>query len=664
MKEREFKFYNHELLEWKKVCEFIASFASSRRVKEGIKNAMPCPGISEDDFRYLRDLLNVDVDEIPLGGNEDIKECVERAMKGGLLTGRELLSIASFIRNSISVKNYIRSKKELMENFWMLMKDVEVPLHVMRDIYACIDNQGNLYDTVDEELLKARKTILALREKVEKVHRRMYEENPRLFQDEYITIRHERFVFPIKVEEKGWVDGIIHGRSSTGETYFVEPVELVPINNEIRMQEEKVEEIHKRFFSKLSREVAEEGEKLKRMVEILELLEESIAKRKFMIAVKGCIPALRGEGLKLRGLRHPLLIMHGIEAVPNDVEMDGEARCMVVSGPNAGGKTVLLKALGTAIALAYAGFPVPCESAEIGDFSGIFIETGDPQNIYFGLSTFSGHLRNLKEIYESANGNGLILLDEAFSGTNPREADAFLTSYVEELVERKNFVIITTHSPDVMAWAETRKECFNFGMGWDPEKFSPTYRGRKGITGISASFQLAGRLNFPPSVIKRAAERAGRSAELQLLFEKFQKGLVEIEMKEALLREREVEMEKRERELRDKMEKEWKKAREKIREEIRKAKRELKEMLESARKEKKEEEIKGLMRKVEEISGKYEKPHRPLSRTPSPGEILFIPFLKTKGVVVAYNEKKETVDIEIGGKRITIPLSFLSEDED
>jgi len=655
-----FKFYNPQSLEWEKVCEYLASFANSERVKEKLKNIKPDGDSLEEKFKYLHDLKELNLEEIPSGGTEDIEEMVERAQKGGILKGKELLSIASFIRSFISLKDYIRSKKETMKNFFELLKDIEIPLEIMREVYRCVDDTGNLYDSVDEDLVRLRKRVIYLRDVVEKIHKRMMDENPRFFQDDYITLRNERFVFPIKVEEKGWIDGIIHGRSSTGETYFVEPIELVPINNELRTCEEKIEEIQNRFFAELSGLVGEFAFTLKKMIDFSDLLEETLTKARFMRAVNGSIPEIKGEGIKLTGLRHPLLIMQGVNVVPNDVEICS-SRCMVLSGPNAGGKTVLAKSVGIAVALAYSGVPVPAESSRIGRFKGVFVEAGDPQNIYFGLSTFSGHIKNLKEIYEESEEPSLIILDEAFSGTNPNEAFALLISYVEELIEKGNYVLLTTHSPEVMAWGEEREDAFNYGMGWDPQTFTPTYTGKKGIIGISASFYLAERLDFPRSVVERAKKRAGKSAELQLLYERLERELSEVEKMKSSLIEREKKLEMRELEIERKMDVELKKMKTNIREEARKTKEILKNMLEAAKKESSVEKIKSYIQKVEKISEECEEKHTPLSIPPSKGDVVYIPFLKKKGRVLNYNEKKEIAELEIEGRKILVPLSLLTK---
>jgi len=655
-----FKFYNPQSLEWERVCEYLASFANSERVREKLKKMRPDGNSPEEKFKYLHDIKGLNLDEIPAGGMEDIEELVERAHKGGILKGRELLSIAAFIRGFLSIKDYIRSKKEVMKNFFELVREIEIPLEIMREVYRCVDPAGNIYDTVDEELMKLRKRVIYLKEMVEKVHKRMMEENPRFFQDDYITLRNERFVFPIKVEEKGWVDGIIHGRSSTGETYFIEPVELVPINNEIRTCEEKIEEIQNRFFAELSALVGEAALDLKKMIEFSDLLEETVAKARFMGAVNGSIPEMKGEGIKLIGLRHPLLIMQGMNVVPNDVEIY-PARCMVLSGPNAGGKTVLAKSVGIAVALAYSGVPVPAEYSRIGRFKGIFVETGDPQNLYFGLSTFSGHIKNLKEIYEQSEEPSLIILDEAFSGTNPAEASALLISYAEELIERGNYVLLTTHSPEVMAWGEEREDTFNYGMGWDPVTFTPTYIGKRGIIGISASFHLAERLEFPRTVIEKAKKRAGKSAELQLLYEKLERELSEVEKMKFVLVEREKKLEMRELEVERKVESELKKIRANLREEARRTKEILKNLLEAAKKETSVEKLRSYIQKVEKISEEYEEKHTPLSAPPSKGDVVYIPFLKKRGTVLSYNEKKEVAEVEIEGRRIFVPFSLLAK---
>ncbi len=235
-----------------------------------------------------------------------------------------------------------------------------------------------------------------------------------------------------------------------------------------------------------------------------------------------------------------------------------------------------------------------------------------------------------------------------------------MISYAEELIEKGNYVLLTTHSPEVMAWGEEREEVFNYGMGWDPETFTPTYTGRKGVIGISASFPLAERLEFPLTVIEKAKKRAGKSVELQLLYEKLERKLDEVEKLKFSLLEREKEVERKEQEIERKIEIELKKIRARIKEEARRTKEILRNILETAKKETSVEKIKTFIQKVEKISEEYEERYPPLPGPPSKGDVVYIPFLKKKGVVVDYNEKKEIAELDIEGKKIFVPFSLLT----
>lgn len=662
----ELKLFNIEALEWDDVRKFISSFAVFERTIKKLSQVTPLKKVSDENFIYLKDFLEIDPDEINLKGIEDIYEYVRRAEKGGLLSGVELLGVASFIRSFISLKDLLRSFSNKLTHIYSHLLSIDIPLHIMRDIYRTIDNNGNVYDTADKELPPLRRRITKLREKVEDIFKKFKEEKGRIFQDDYITIRNRRFVFPVKAGEKGWIDGIIHGKSSTEETYFIEPVELIDVNNELRMCEEKLEEIQKRIFMKLSERVKEECESLSRMLDFIILLDETLAKARFMKAISGCIPLFKkGLSLKLYGLKHPLLLKNGRKVVPNDVVVDKNTRGIVISGPNAGGKTVLLKSIGLSVALAYSGLPVPCENAEIGGIDGVCVEIGDPQNLAFGLSTFSGHLFNLKRIYEISSSRCLILLDEAFSGTNPAEGDALLMGYAEEMMERGNLIIMTTHSPEVMAWAERREDTLNYGMGYDPETLTPTYKGEVGRIGISASFDVARRMGFPDGVIVRAREKRRMESSLSELYyrlsqkeKEVEKKLSEIIIKEKSLTEEICAMDKREKELQEKRKRLFKD----MREEVRRVKRELKKIMEKVKKDQKANVIEKALEEVEKMERRYEDIYITLNALPEKGEEVVITSLNKKGTVNSVDRKRRIVEVDIEGRRIKVPLHLLGKE--
>jgi len=325
-----------------------------------------------------------------------------------------------------------------------------------------------------------------------------------------VTVRNGRFVIPVRREAQRVIGGIVHDASATGGTLFVEPPAAVEAGNRIReLQIEEVEEID-RILLELTEKLRPHREALGRSLEALITLDSLVARARYAIAFR-CAPVELSDstnGFVVVEGRHPLLVAQGIDVVPFDLEMSPNERTLLISGPNTGGKTVLLKALGLFSALVQSGIPAPVDvGSRIAVFDNIYADVGDEQSILASLSTFSAHLKNLAEVLSSATEHSLVLIDELGSGTDPIEGAALGGAILEALTARRTLSIATTHLGALKELATQVEGVVNASLQFDPVALAPTYRLTKGVPGRSYGISIARRLNLPGEILARAEER-------------------------------------------------------------------------------------------------------------------------------------------------------------
>ncbi|MBK5189686.1 MAG: endonuclease MutS2, partial [Gemmatimonadaceae bacterium] len=328
--------------------------------------------------------------------------------------------------------------------------------------------------------------------------------------DMSVTMRNGRFVIPVRREAQRAIGGIVQDVSSTGGTLFVEPPAAVEAGNRIReLQSEEIEEVE-RILAELTDQVRPHRDDLGAALEALIVLDSLVARARYGIAFR-CAPvelADSTEGFTIVQGRHPLLLDQGIDVVPFDLEMSASERTLLISGPNTGGKTVLLKALGLFSALVQSGVPAPVAAgSRVAIFDDIYADVGDEQSIFASLSTFSAHLKNLSEVLKSATARSLVLIDELGSGTDPIEGAALGGAILEALTARRTLSIATTHLGALKMLATEVEGVVNASLQFDSVALAPTYRLTKGIPGRSYGISIARRLNFPAEVLERAEQR-------------------------------------------------------------------------------------------------------------------------------------------------------------
>jgi DNA mismatch repair protein MutS2 len=400
--------------------------------------------------------------------------------------------------------------------------DVDAQPALARVLSETFDASGEIRDSVSPTLARLRRERAQLadgaRAAIEALMRTT--EYASVLQDRYVTVREERYVLPVKASAKSMGLGIVHDTSRTGETVYVEPMPLVAANNRLKVAELEIRAESRRILEELTARVAASAPALRVTCEALVALDVLFAGARLGLAYGGvAAPVVAEPLLDLRRARHPLLALRaareGFALVANDVVLGGgaPARLLVVSGPNAGGKTVLLKTAALSALLARAGLLVPAdEGSRVGFFAAVFADIGDQQSVAGDLSTFSGHLANVAEILRDDGGPALVLCDELMAGTNPEQGAALARATAEALAERPGLAVLTTHYDSLKALAEADARFVNAGMEYDLASLRPTFRLVLGTPGRSYALDIATRMEMPPALVERARALAGAAS--------------------------------------------------------------------------------------------------------------------------------------------------------
>jgi len=440
----------------------------------------------------------------------------------------------------------------------------------LRSFRNKIQPDGTLEDRASPELARIRREIekqrRAIQESLRGYLRRLAEGGA--VQDELVTIRGERFVIPVKAEQKRRVQGVVHGASSSGQTVFVEPLETIEQNNElVRLLEEEQAEIH-RILLEMTRRIGEQADAILAAADVLSELELQFAKARFAeeyscVAVKETngdghspVPAAEapseaeGEAsLLLHNARHPLLEhnlkLKGAAIVPVSIELEGARRQLVITGPNTGGKTVTLKTVGLLALMAQSGMPVPADRAEMPVFDAVLADIGDYQSIEQNLSTFSAHVTNIDFISRTATAQSLVLLDELGSATDPEEGAALAVAIAGHFGRVGCMTVISTHHTSLKVYGANTPGVLNASVGFNESTLQPTYELKIGVPGASAGINIAQRLGLNPEIIESARARLGTQArDVGQFLDRLHAEVREAEGERLRLKSREQELER------------------------------------------------------------------------------------------------------------------------
>ena len=449
---------------------------------------------------------------LPITGVVDVRTSIDRASKSGMLEPRELMNICQALFSFERTHELLVDRKDRLPGLAVLGRRLPVLVKLATRIDRSFEASGEISDRASPDLRDARETARGL-------HRRIRGRLDELLHDEkfsgtlregYYSVRNDRYVVPVMSSHQREVTGIVHNASQSGQTLFVEPTEMIGMGNELAIAQSIVLEEERKVLIELSGLVGREAHHLLDGVDALSSLDELEAIASLSNDLKASVPHLEpADGaLVLKGLRHPRLVLKGGEIISNDVEL-GDARSLVVSGPNAGGKTVTLTGVGLCALMTRAGLPIPCDpGSRIPLFNQVHSAIGDQQDLQAGLSTFSAHVTMLRDITVVAKRGALVLIDEIAADTDPREGAAIATAVLEDLLGRGAIVLVTTHLEELKALAHLDSRFVNARVGFDGKRMSPTYRLQIGFAGASSAIEMARRVGLSESICVRAHDLA------------------------------------------------------------------------------------------------------------------------------------------------------------
>lgn len=499
-------------LEYPKIINILAAHAATSMGKAIAAETLPVGELEEVQRRLQGTDEAAALDRMkgspPFGGIVDLRPSLQRASIGGMLNAPELLAVADTLQGGRRVKRFIEAYLEKHEApiLAALAEGIAELRNLEERIRRCIDDNAYVVDTASEELLRIRRELRSgearIRERLESMIRSTAVQ--KMLQDVLITVRNDRFVIPVKSEYRSAFGGIVHDQSSSGATLFIEPEQIVQMNNKLRELRVREEREIEKILQRLTAAVAEEAEALQTNVDVLGQLDFLFAKAKLAKEWKCSLPRMNDRGyLRIRRGRHPLIPFE--EAVPLDVELGGSYHVIIITGPNTGGKTVTLKTIGLLSVMAMAGLFVPAEDgSELCVFDGVFADIGDEQSIEQNLSTFSSHMTNIIRIMKQMTPRSLVLLDEIGAGTDPAEGSALAIAILDYIRSIGCRVVATTHYSELKAYAYDQPGVINASMEFNAETLRPTYRLLVGVPGRSNAFAIAERLGLPQRIIEAA----------------------------------------------------------------------------------------------------------------------------------------------------------------
>ncbi len=619
------------------------------------------------EFSELRDIVKVS-GTLPLGSAVDLRPALKRAEpEGAYLVPEEFIQIRSNIEASVRLKaapdqSFARTYPRIASK----IEGVSDQKPLLRELNRIFDEKGGIKDDASHELFRLRKEIRAARGRSRSIIEEVSADKSvrEMLQDDYISIRDDRYVLAIKAGMHSFFKGVIHGRSGSGATYFVEPLELVELNNRVAVlsKEEKAEEI--KILKEATASVMGKKAELLSDLDIIGDLDCIQAKVLFGADLDAVVPEVRTDGeVRFLSARHPLLILKekrgGAKAVPVDVVIPEGCRVLVISGANTGGKTVAMKTLGLLTLMALSGIPVPAgEGSSAVLFTSIFSDIGDRQDIIASLSTFSAHIKRIKEFFAGAAKGSLVLIDEIGAGTDPSEGGAFALAALETFRANGAVTVITTHLNMLKARAQVDPGYLNASVEFDEKTLSPLYNLHYGAPGPSLGLSIAESLGIPEEIIARAREniREKESAFIESV------RMIEEEREEVRrLRERLSTLasgrDKALSRLREKREEIVGKAKARVEAVVKKAKEEIRKTVEELREE-------GLKKassartnaEVEAIGTRaFAGPEkRALRYIPEEGDKVTIAGSSTRGVVLKVDKEEKKAELRVGAIKVWV----------
>jgi len=518
------------LLEFDRLKEIVSRYSTCAPGRRAVQALAPQQDAAalDAEFALVREAVAYlrAGSELGFGSLADPEPWLARlAMPGAMLSSAELLEVASLAETVAGVRQTFKGEAAKFPRLAELAAALADFRHLSTPIRRAVLPNGEISDDASPQLRRIRAGIGQAREKIQRSLESILRARGEPAGEDYITLRNDRFVIPVRASDRRAVPGVVHGASATGQTVFVEPLEAIDLNNRlVQLAEDETAEIA-RILEELTEQVRADRGPLRAAAASIAHLDSIFARARFAREFNCAMPEFSaGNTLLLDAARNPVLEdtlrPQGRATVPlsltlggaGEIEDSGPAgTVMVISGPNTGGKTVALKTVGLAALSAQSGIPVAAERAELPVFDRVLADIGDEQSIAADLSTFSAHMLNLKSMLETATDRSLILVDEMGTGTAPEEGAALAVALLEEFRARRALTLATTHHDRLKAYASTTPGIVNAAMEFDEENLRPTYRLLVGVPGTSSGIEIARRLGLPARVVDHA--RASLSPE-------------------------------------------------------------------------------------------------------------------------------------------------------
>lgn len=624
----------------------------------------------------MMDLLQND-SAFPLDNLHDVREYLKKARaEDSILPLPAFLEILELSVTARRIKSYLNQREDRYPELQELSIGL-IPLKELENtIQGVITEHGELRNDASRQLQSIRQRLNNkrndLRNTINRVMSRVSKEG--MASDEGPTIRNGRMVIPVQAEYKRKIQGFVHDVSSTGQTVYLEPVEALNINNEIRQLESEEQREIERILQQLTSDVRSQKDSIKQNIDVLGTIDVIASRAQLCIDMDAYLPVLsESSHLYLQEAYNPLLLLKNMqlpedkreEVIPLNLELTEDERCLVITGPNAGGKSVALKTLGLCIMMMQSGFAIPArDSSEVPVFSGLFVDMGDDQSIENDLSTFSSRLEWMRDTLEHADNNSLVLIDEAAAGTDPEEGGALFQSLIEMLMERRAKVLVTTHHGSLKIFAHEHEQAVNGSMEFDQDTLSPTYRFKKGVPGSSYAFEIAERMKLQNHFLKKARVLLGEAKsdmetmiselesktqeaeELKKKYDKLKKNTEKArnryeEKRSAIEKEKDTIREKALNEAREIMQSANKKIEDAVEQIVEKGQKD-EETIKKARKEVEEYRSK-VNRELEDLEKQKEKQVSDESDPPQVGDIVRLQDAQTTGELEEINGKQAVV---------------------
>ncbi|MGL5416894.1 MAG: endonuclease MutS2 [Clostridium sp.] len=677
-------------LEFDKVLDILKSYAKTTNGKRFVEKLSPYDNKYEATNVLIETNEALDIisskGKAPFEGLRDCYEAILRAAKGGTISIEEILYVGSMLRVVREFKEYVNFKAEGITHEKIEdLASILVPVKRLEDeIEKAIIGEDEISDSASQTLYKIRKELKARNYSVRDKINSYVKSTAEYLQENLYTMRGDRYVLPVRAEFKNKVNGIIHDQSSTGATVFIEPMEIVNLNNEIKELALKEKAEINRILKEFSLKISENKEVLKANNKILGILDFIFARGAYARDIKGTMPKINEDrSFNLRDARHPLIDEKLV--VESDIYMNKDINAFMITGPNTGGKTVTLKTIGLMHMMALSGILIPVsEGSSIGMFNKIYAAIGDEQSIEQNLSTFSSHMTTIIKILDEAKIGDLVLFDEIGSGTDPVEGAALAMGIVEELKGRGIKIALTTHYSELKGYALETEDVVNASVEFDIKTLKPTYRLIVGVPGKSNAFEISRRLGLSESVIEKAKGFVSEDnrrfedliSELQEKSIKANKDAKEAEYMKNEARNLKYKYEEKLKRIEIVRENTYEEARIKAKDVIREAKEEADEILKAMRELEKlgisnggrnrlEEERKKLKDSLEKKESKIKKEKvegKELNKF-NLGMEVFLPSLNQNVILLSLPDNKGEVQVEAGIMKISVKAKDLRQVE-